>query len=598
MIVSEKVGKRIATLRKTKGLSQEQLAELLHVSAQAVSKWETGKSLPETATLPLLSAALNHSIDSILLPQELVVLSAIYTDGQQELDVTQLVNQFVASDRLSLIPGEHLFPHSWTDSRLKLLLVTYETPDGIYSTFVLKDQLLTIDIHSNGYVSTSDELQIIAAHYGNEQAYRSVADKMKHYEHFRWTQFTATHELFPSLIDCDGQDYLLLVYLNTEGIHAVSCAEGEQIHYSGERSHLYQSRSSRDQCIIEGIPQLGFGRGQDCSWAGAMTLALTARGVETTYEQVMGYSGACWRVAFEPAWDYSAADALVVYDYSIPACKAYGLSARRANRLEPQQRTAEKLAILEDIRQGRLPLAINLRVAPEWGVITGYLAEGDVLLCRSYFDDETFSELEADAEFQAHMRISQGYLHVDQWPYRLIRLGDQSEAPSALENLYASLRVKLESMQAEAIANNSSYVVGYKALELWREGLLDHPWYAAADEEAFSRRLSINHFSMMALADARRSAAAYLRDSLPLVHDLQQQAALAEMSAIYGEMAALLDKYYKEMSDPAILRTTGVAPRAYWTTRQREQQAELLAMAVTLEHRGDTLAQTVLSLTY
>ncbi|MFD1910483.1 hypothetical protein ACFSQ7_50710 [Paenibacillus rhizoplanae] len=138
----------------------------------------------------------------------------------------------------------------------------------MYSTFVLKDQLLTIDIHSNGYVSTSDELQIIAAHYGNEQAYRSVADKMKHYEHFRWTQFTATHELFPSLIGNDGQDYLLLVYLNTEGIHAVSCAEGEQIHYSGERSHLYQTRSSRDQCIIEGIPRLGFGRGQDCSWAG------------------------------------------------------------------------------------------------------------------------------------------------------------------------------------------------------------------------------------------------------------------------------------------------------------------------------------------
>lgn len=52
MVSSEKVGQRIATLRRTKGLSQEQLAELLHVSAQAVSKWETGKSLPETATLP------------------------------------------------------------------------------------------------------------------------------------------------------------------------------------------------------------------------------------------------------------------------------------------------------------------------------------------------------------------------------------------------------------------------------------------------------------------------------------------------------------------------------------------------------------------
>ncbi|MEK3796586.1 helix-turn-helix transcriptional regulator [Paenibacillus sp. FSL R7-0204] len=596
MIVSEKVGKRIATLRKTKGLSQEQLAELLHVSAQAVSKWETGKSLPETATLPLLSAALNHSIDSILLPQELVVLSAIYTDGQQELDVTQLVNQFVASDRLSLIPGEHLFPHSWNDGRLKLLLVTYETPDGMYSTFVLKDQLLKIDIHSNGYVSSSNELQIIAAHYGNEQAHRSVADKMKHYEHFRWTQFTATHELFPSLVDCGGQDYLLLVYLNAEGIHAISCAEGEQIHYSQDRCHFYQTRSSRDQCIIEGIPRLGFGQGQDCSWAGAMMLALTARGIETTYEQVMGYSGACWRVAFEPVWDYSSADALVVYDYSIPACKAYGLIAHRANRLEPQQRTAEKLAILEDIRQGRLPLAINLRVAPEWGVITGYLAEGDVLLCRSYFDDETFSELEVDPEFQAHMRISQGYLHVDQWPYRLIRLSDQSEAPSALENLYASLRVKLESMKAEAIANNGTYAVGYKALELWREGLLDQPWYTAADEEAFSRRLSVNHFCMMALADARRCAAAYLRNSLPLVYDPQQQAALEEMAALYEAMAALLEDLYEALPDPAVLRKKGASSRLSWTSRQRGQQAELLTRIASMEHRGDTLAQTVLSL--
>lgn len=196
------------------------------------------------------------------------------------------------------------------------------------------------------------------------------------------------------------------------------------------------------------------------------------------------------------------------------------------------------------------------------------------------------------------MRISQGYLHVDQWPYRIIRLGEQTAVPSALENLYASLHIKLESMQAETIASNSTYAVGYKALELWREGLLDHPWYAAADEETFSRRLSVNHFCMMALVDARRCAAAYLSDSLTLVHDPQQQAALAEMTEIYGEMAGLLDRYYKEMSDPAVLRTTGTAPRANWTTRQREQQAELLAKVASLEHQGDTLAQTVLSLTY
>ncbi|WP_052429279.1 helix-turn-helix domain-containing protein [Paenibacillus borealis] len=593
MVSSEKVGTRIATLRRTKGLSQEQLAELLHVSAQAVSKWETGKSLPETATLPQLSAALSHSIDSILLPQELVVLSAIYTDGRQELDVTHFVNQFVTSSRLSLIAGDQVFPQSLEGDRLKLLLITYETPAGSYSTYVLKDQLLVIDVHSTGYVSGGNELQILMANYGNEQANRSVVQKMKHYEHFRWNAFTASHELFPSLIDNEGKDYLLLVYMNSEGIHAVSCAEGEQIHYSPDRSRLYQSNPADQQFIVEGISRLGFGRGMDCSWAGAMTLSLVSRGIDTTYERVMGDSGACWRVVFEPVWDYSSADALAAYDHSAPACKAYGIHAIQADRLEPAQRAAEKLAILEDIRKGRLPIAINLRVAPEWGVITGYLENGTTLLCRSYFDDEIFSELEADPAFQRHMKICKGYLSVDHWPYRIIRLGELTHIPSVLDNLDASLRIKLDVMQSSV---HSTYATGYHALEVWSEGLLDHQWYAAADDEAYSRRLSVNRFCMMALADARRSAAAYLQDSLPLVQDQGKLTALSEMAGVYGNMAAMLEDFYTGMADPASLQTGG-SPRQCWTVAQREKQAELLALVASLEHRGDTLAEAVLGLT-
>lgn len=594
MVSNEQIGKRIAALRKAKGLSQEQLAQQLNVSTQAVSKWETGKSLPETATLPLLSAALSHSIDSILLPQELVVLSAIYTDGRQELDVTHFVNQFVTANRLSLIAGGHSFPQALNGDRLKLLLVTYETPAGTYSTYALKDQLLTIDLHSAGYIlgAGGRELQLLSANYGNEQASRSVLKKMKHYEHFRWNSFTASHELFPSLIGNEGNDYLLLVYLNGDGIHAVSCAEGEQLHYSPDRSSLYLSEPADQQYIVEGISRLGFGRGMDCSWAGAMTLALTARGIETTYERVMGYSGACWRTAFEPVWDYSSADALVAYDYNQPLCTAYGITPIRATRLEPQQRAAEKLAIQEDLRRGRLPVAINLRVAPEWGVITGYLEDGATLLCRSYFDDETFAELAADPEFQADMRISKGYLYVDHWPYMIIRLGEQSPAPAVLENLYASLRVKLEVMQDPG---HSPYATGYKALEVWSEGLLDRQWYAAAADEAYSRRLGVNHFCMMALTDARRSAAAFLRESLSLVQEPRLLAALTEMAELYGRMAGLLEDFYKGLADPAEVRTGG-SPRQSWTARQREKQAELLAQIASLEDRGDALARTVLRL--
>ncbi|MCL1951705.1 MAG: helix-turn-helix transcriptional regulator [Oscillospiraceae bacterium] len=70
MIDTTKIGRRIAALRKERGLTGEAFAELLDVSPQAVSKWENGKNLPETALLPALSRALGVSIDSILLPRE------------------------------------------------------------------------------------------------------------------------------------------------------------------------------------------------------------------------------------------------------------------------------------------------------------------------------------------------------------------------------------------------------------------------------------------------------------------------------------------------------------------------------------------------
>ena len=40
-------GMKLQSLRKEKGLSQEALAEKLHVSRQAVSKWESGAGYPE-----------------------------------------------------------------------------------------------------------------------------------------------------------------------------------------------------------------------------------------------------------------------------------------------------------------------------------------------------------------------------------------------------------------------------------------------------------------------------------------------------------------------------------------------------------------------
>ncbi|MGN1010920.1 MAG: helix-turn-helix domain-containing protein, partial [Clostridia bacterium] len=53
-------------LRTEKGWSQEDLAEKLYVTRQAVSRWETGETVPNTETLKDLSRLFDVSINTIL----------------------------------------------------------------------------------------------------------------------------------------------------------------------------------------------------------------------------------------------------------------------------------------------------------------------------------------------------------------------------------------------------------------------------------------------------------------------------------------------------------------------------------------------------
>ena len=63
-------GQKIQTLRKQRGLTQEQLAQRLGVSRQAVSRWELDESLPETANLLPLGEVLGVSLDTLLDPAQ------------------------------------------------------------------------------------------------------------------------------------------------------------------------------------------------------------------------------------------------------------------------------------------------------------------------------------------------------------------------------------------------------------------------------------------------------------------------------------------------------------------------------------------------
>ncbi|MBP3431635.1 MAG: helix-turn-helix transcriptional regulator [Clostridia bacterium] len=68
-----KIGNFIATERKSKKLTQAKLAEKVFVSEKTVSKWENGKGLPDTNSLPKLCEILGVSLNELLSGEKIII---------------------------------------------------------------------------------------------------------------------------------------------------------------------------------------------------------------------------------------------------------------------------------------------------------------------------------------------------------------------------------------------------------------------------------------------------------------------------------------------------------------------------------------------
>lgn len=80
MIFSEK----LQLIRKNKGLTQEELAEKLSVSRQAVAKWESGQVYPEITNLIQISNLFNVTVDYLVRDQECMINCANESDENIE----------------------------------------------------------------------------------------------------------------------------------------------------------------------------------------------------------------------------------------------------------------------------------------------------------------------------------------------------------------------------------------------------------------------------------------------------------------------------------------------------------------------------------
>ena len=70
MLNNRDFGAKIADLRKKKGLTQAQLADMLNISNKTISRWETGEGYPEVTLLSPLAKALGVTVDEMLAEPE------------------------------------------------------------------------------------------------------------------------------------------------------------------------------------------------------------------------------------------------------------------------------------------------------------------------------------------------------------------------------------------------------------------------------------------------------------------------------------------------------------------------------------------------
>ena len=89
------IGKRIAALRREKNLKQDDLAQMLEVSPQAVSKWENDQTCPDISLLPKLAKILGVSVDELLSgKQELQPVVTLVPEDQRK-DIKDMMLRIV-----------------------------------------------------------------------------------------------------------------------------------------------------------------------------------------------------------------------------------------------------------------------------------------------------------------------------------------------------------------------------------------------------------------------------------------------------------------------------------------------------------------------
>lgn len=124
----------IKTKRKEKNLTQQELADLLYLSSKTISKWETGRGLPELAMIPALSTALE------ILPEDLLSSIQDTTPSKEKAQDLGLNNALIIASALQGFGVLLLFLS--TTSMVFLVLGLLFIISAVVTYFVMENQRL------------------------------------------------------------------------------------------------------------------------------------------------------------------------------------------------------------------------------------------------------------------------------------------------------------------------------------------------------------------------------------------------------------------------------------------------------------------------
>ena len=355
--------------------------------------------------------------------------------------------------------------------------------------------------------------------------------------HLRQFAKASDAEMLAAPIALNDVQFALALYYGYEGWGDLK--RHVELHRSGMDAPRLRRRGA--ETVITGLEHLDWGgsffRRQE-SMITCLAAAYQAAGRKTSFEEVMGISGAAFKLTMRRPWCPSAGGCGVFSDCPDRALSAFGHSMAQLPAEDGQVPQEARSAIVESIDRGVPALYMN----GEFNLIVGYVDGGETWICQPYAGGAGYKRME---------RL-EGFLGPAWW---VNVLHDDKEAPPRRLALLDSIRAAVRLAKTPSFAEGSSN--GFAAYEAWAEDLESPP---------AEPNLHANAYVYSILLSSRAAAGEYLR-ALAGEFDGQAAGRLTAAGAQYDRVA-------RRMLDG---RACVAQPwEESWTPENRSAEAEIM----------------------